>query len=64
MIEMFSVMYGNSAFFSILEMGDKSDMGRYFVPMLWSSFGFERKIIVARFQRGIVLVLRAFCTCL
>ena len=33
---MFSVMCGKSFFSSVLAMGDGSDMGRQFVPMLWS----------------------------
>ena len=60
MIERFSVMYGNSVFSSVLAMGDRSDVGWWFVLMLWSLFGFKMGMIVAHFQRwGIVLVLRA-----
>ena len=61
MIEMFFVMYGNtstrSLFSSVLAMGDKSDMGGKFVPMLWSLFGFGMGMIVARFQRWDVLLV-------
>ena len=33
---MFSVMYGESVYSSVLAMGDKSDIGWQFVSMLWS----------------------------
>ena len=57
---MFSVMYGNSVFSRVLPMGDKGDMGWYFVPMLWFLFRFGMGMIVGCFQRWvIVLVLRA-----
>ena len=34
MIGLFSVIYGISLFFSVLAIGNKSDMGHYFAPML------------------------------
>ena len=48
---MFFVMYGNSVFYSVLEMSDKSNMGQQFVPMLWFLFGLGMGMIVARFQK-------------
>ena len=57
-------MYGNSVFSSILAMGDRTDMGQQFVPMLWSFFGFGMRMIVAYFQRYCVSVKAKCCTCL
>ena len=60
MIEVFTVMYGNSVFSSALAVGDESDMDRYFLPILWSLYDFGMKMAVENFQRwGIVLALRA-----
>ena len=50
---MFSFMCGNSVFYSVLAMGDKSDMGRYFVPMLGSLFGFEIEMICIKLKSTI-----------
>ena len=41
MIGIFSVMYGNSVFSSVFAVDNRRDIGRQFVPMLWSLFGFE-----------------------
>ena len=60
MTGMFSVKYGNSVSSSVSAMADISNMGRWFVSMVLSLFGFRMEMIVTRFQRcGIVLVLRA-----
>ena len=57
---MFSVMYVRSVFSSVLAMGDRNDMDKWFVPMLWFLFGFGMGIIAAHFQRwSIVLVFSA-----
>ena len=55
-----SVIYDNNAFSSVLAMGNKSEMNRKLVAMLWSLFGFEMETVVAPFPRCvIVLVFRA-----
>ena len=48
---MLAVMYGNNGFSRVLTMGDRSDMGWQFVPMLCSLFGFRMGMIVGCIQR-------------
>jgi len=57
---MLFVMCGNMAFSRVLAIGERSDIGRYEVPRLWSLFGLGMGMILAVFQIcGMVFLVRA-----
>ena len=57
---MFFVMYGRMIFSSVFAIGERSEMGLYEAPWLWSLFGFGIGMMLASFQaRGMMFVLSA-----